>query len=437
MVIVLSFSDTQTICSGLAKYVQDHGVPEEPLHLDLDSFAAHDIIKSSKLEVGNCKRRVASVVPPPPAPVVAPPSASEHPEGYAEERASSSTVIHRHIWSKAHTMKMLDLYRAFENSMDSRKKKYPIWQLIATDLNKEFSLDLNADQCNQRFKNLKMKCRREWEDRERRSRSDATVGPATTYHQAMCLILGHELTPSSTGKEPEKILKNLEVASAVLNAERLSDIESLTEMLPDERDSFSGISLWNTDEQMRLLCLVKRCKDQFCKLRNQLPLWNVIAKDLNQEFGSNKHGEQCRVKYKNMKKKFMKNWRAREAKQEMGEPLKTPDMEYEAMFDLCSREITITPQEMKDSIDSATGDMVVQTLSIIKSESGEEKPVKLALTKRTIVDHSPGPRSKREKLQTIQKVQDIIMQSDVRLNETLLQLHAENKKIMEKLIDKL
>ncbi|XP_064650308.1 uncharacterized protein LOC135501857 isoform X2 [Lineus longissimus] len=420
---------TQTICSGLAKYVQDNGVPDDPLHLDLDSFTARDV-KQPLMPI------ITSIGEPnemTPARVTSNDASDEM------EYTVNSTVVRRHIWSKAHTRKMFELFKAFEQNLDGRKKKYPIWQVIATELKKQFKIDVNANQCVQRFKNLKMKCRREIEERDQRLLADEPLGPPTTYHRVMCEILGLEYTPAnvqtSTPEVPE------EEEEAVLGVQHMSDLENLAEMIPDEGETRAPHSIWSYAEQRKLLQLIKKYKTQFHNGRNHLPIWNMIATELKQTMNSTKEGEQCRAKYKNMKKKFMKTWRARKVQQEAGEPLMETDREYDAMFEICSQDIVVNQKDMNETMAlgaGLAGDAVMQTMSITKADGSEEKPVTLPIMKRMVVE-TPGPGrvKKRDKLQTIQKVQDIINQSDVRLNETLLALHAENKKIMEKLIEKL
>jgi hypothetical protein len=74
----------------------------------------------------------------------------------SEKQLSPQSSDDKHIWRKQEVELLLDLYeKEKEKLIDPRMRKTRIWEKIAHEISEKLSTDINACQCNQKFRNMK------------------------------------------------------------------------------------------------------------------------------------------------------------------------------------------------------------------------------------------------------------------------------------------
>ncbi|XP_064650307.1 uncharacterized protein LOC135501857 isoform X1 [Lineus longissimus] len=246
---------------------------------------------------------------------------------------------------------------------------------------------------------------------------------------------------------------------------------------PSKCESVNPQMRWSETETKKLLALYRTYKVDLQAFNAKKSKFNPLVKItqlLNRIPAAHKNCEQVRAKINTIRKSLYKACVARDSQRHTGVTLPEPSLHLKELYslfegDLRSRkmdeikdfatlheELTrgYTPPAadvpVKEEVLGLPYEILVDVGAVSSHQGrGEHRNTDTRTTPVADAHHdyscSSSPRKRRRRrvrgkeleLETIKHVQNMMVQSDQRLNDTLLQLHAENKRIMEKLIARL
>lgn len=200
---------------------------------------------------------------------------------------------------------------------------------------------------------------------------------------------------------------------------------STTPETPPVPSQLPTLTSWDDHKVKTLLALIKDNKE-LLQVKNKKPVWKNIAQELSVKLKVEVTGDQCYDKFRKVKQVFRKH---EDERKKTGNNTPRP-FKYDDMYIIVGDDPTLTPLYACDSEGNVTA-----------QDDSTEAGTGTALSSD---DESSPPEPPRKKVKSrnrssvvTNEIGDILVESQQKLQDTLITMHTENKELLSRLIDKL